>query len=543
MMKSMFRKRLILEGADDATLVMHSLGGNRDAFCEIVTRYQNLLCSLAYSSVGDIRQSEDIAQDAFIDAWTQLESLKDPQKLKAWLCGILRFKVSHHRRKTHHHLSDNDASLTENAFDSSCADEMDEQAIKQQQERLMWQVLEGMEATYREPLILFYREQQSIERVAEELDLSPDTAKQRLSRGRKLLKAAMSTFVEESLTRSKPGVAFTAAVLTAIGSVAPPAKAAAYGAGVAKAGSFFTYSALLTLLATFSGLISTFLGLQAGLAQTRTTNERKLVIKIVSVFIAWALIYVIGMLGLRQLAIVSDHTLIYTVLSQLLVAAFVVAYMRLVSQMVKAMKTLRVKERLFNPQAFKDEAARPDAKQREYISTWRLFGVPLVHFQFGMPEKADKAAYGWIAGGSYAYGLLFAWGGFAVAPVSVGIVSIGVVTVGAVGFGLLSLGTVAIGLIGFGASSIAYKAYASLSSLGWESAFSQGFSLAKHAALGPVAYAQHVNSETAASIAQLSFFDAHYQWLLAIIAVLVIVPAAWHSHTVRKRMKLSKTQH
>ncbi|BFT32346.1 sigma-70 family RNA polymerase sigma factor [Alteromonas sp. D210916BOD_24] len=540
----MFRKRLILEGADDATLVMHSLGGNRDAFCEIVTRYQNLLCSLAYSSVGDIKQSEDIAQDAFIDAWTQLDTLRDPQKLKAWLCGILRFKVSHHRRKTHQHLSDNDPSLADSTLDSSSADEMDEQAIKQQQEKLMWQVLEGMEATYREPLILFYREQQSIERVAAELDLSPDTAKQRLSRGRKLLKAAMSTFVEESLTRSKPGVAFTAAVLTAISSVAPPAKAAAYGAGVAKAGSFFTYSALLTLLATFSGLISTFLGLQAGLAQTRTANERKLVIKVVSVFIAWALFYVIGLIGLRQFAVASEnYTLIYTLLSQLLVAAFVLVYIRLVSQMVKAMKTLRVQERLFNPQAFKDDAARPDAKQREYISTWRLFGVPLFHFQFGMPEKADKAAYGWIAGGSYAYGLLFAWGGFAVAPISVGIVSIGVVTVGAVGFGLLSLGTVAIGLIGFGASAVAYKAYASLSSLGWESAFSQGFSIAKNAAIGPVAYAQHVNNETAATIVQLSFFDAHYKWLLATIAVLVIVPAAWHSHTVRKRMKLSKTQH
>ena len=39
---------------DDATLVMYSLGGDRDAFCEIVSRYQNLLCSLAYSAVGDI---------------------------------------------------------------------------------------------------------------------------------------------------------------------------------------------------------------------------------------------------------------------------------------------------------------------------------------------------------------------------------------------------------------------------------------------------------------------------------------------------------
>ena len=111
---------------------------------------------------------------------------------------------------------------------------------------------------------------------------------------------------------------------------------------------------------------------------------------------------------------------------------------------------------------------------------------------------------------------------------------------GAVGVGVLSLGTVAIGVIGFGASAVAYNAYASLSSLGWQSAFSQGFSVALDAAIGPFAYAEHTNSEMAADIAQLSLFDQHYLWLLVAIAVLVIVPAAWHSHTVRKRMQVKE---
>ena len=36
--------------ASDADLVQQSLGGNRDAFGLIVTRYQSLICSLAYSA-------------------------------------------------------------------------------------------------------------------------------------------------------------------------------------------------------------------------------------------------------------------------------------------------------------------------------------------------------------------------------------------------------------------------------------------------------------------------------------------------------------
>jgi len=48
-------------------------------------------------------------------------------------------------------------------------------------------MLERIPATYREALILFYREEKSIERVAIELELSEEAVKQRLSRGRKLL--------------------------------------------------------------------------------------------------------------------------------------------------------------------------------------------------------------------------------------------------------------------------------------------------------------------------------------------------------------------
>jgi hypothetical protein len=83
-----------------------------------------------------------------------------------------------------------------------------------------------------------------------------------------------------------------------------------------------------------------------------------------------------------------------------------------------------------------------------------------------------------------AHGLLFAWVGFAVAPVSLGIVSFGVISVGALGFGLIGIGLAG---IGFGASAVAYKAYAALSALGWESAFSNGFSTAIEAAISPMA--------------------------------------------------------
>lgn len=522
---------------DDSELVMHSLGGSRDAFCQIVVRYQNLLCSLAYSSLGDIKHSEDIAQETFVEAWRKLDSLHDPAKLKAWLCGILRFKISHYRRKAKPVKDVDIDDLSDNDTPDTAAHSEDEM-IDEQEQQLMWQAIKSLDDTYREPLILFYREQQSIARVAEELDLTEETVKQRLSRGRKLLKASLSDYVEEILGKSKPGAGFTAAVLLAINVIPAPAKAAALTGGVIKTGSAFKLATLVTFIASFSGLISAFFGLQASLDQSRTQREKQHVIRSVVAFLGTAGILVGGLFGLKNLAI--DHPSLQVELSIAahgLVVLFVCVYFLLVVKLFNHTRYIRGMERIFHPQAFANEIDQPNTHRRDIISKLSLFGAPLVHIKLGSLEPNEPPAYGWIAGGSHAYGLLFAWGGIAIAPISVGIISVGIVTIGSVGIGILSTGAVAIGFIAFGTSAIAYKAYAALSALGWESAFSNGFSAAWDAAIGPIAFAQHVNTELAGELTHLSALSATYQWVLAAIAIMVIVPSAMHARAVRKRIK------
>src|SRR2546425_7426730 len=86
-------------GMSDSGLVGQSLAGNRDAFEQIVSRYQSLICSLAYSATGSLGQSEDLAQETFITAWKHLRHLREPGKLRAWLCGIARNRISNFVRR------------------------------------------------------------------------------------------------------------------------------------------------------------------------------------------------------------------------------------------------------------------------------------------------------------------------------------------------------------------------------------------------------------------------------------------------------------
>ena len=189
----------------DAELVSRTLAGDRDAFNRIVSRYQILICSLAYSRIGHLGQSEDVAQETFITAWKNLRLLREPEKLRAWLCGIVRNRI-HKSLEREGREPAHDAAPLEAMRDSPAREALpSEQAISREEEAILWRSLEKIPELYREPLILFYREHQSIESVATELELSEDAVKQRLSRGRKLLQEEVQAFVETTLRRTAPG--------------------------------------------------------------------------------------------------------------------------------------------------------------------------------------------------------------------------------------------------------------------------------------------------------------------------------------------------
>src|SRR2546430_11052727 len=86
-------------GCNDADLVAATLTGDREAFGQIVARYQSLVCSLAYSATGSLGESEDLAQETFITAWKHLRHLREAAKLRAWLCGIARNRIRNFLRR------------------------------------------------------------------------------------------------------------------------------------------------------------------------------------------------------------------------------------------------------------------------------------------------------------------------------------------------------------------------------------------------------------------------------------------------------------
>lgn len=269
--------------SNDAELVAECRRGNRDAFREIVVRHQTLVCSVAYSATGSMSRSEDLAQETFVTAWKQLSALREPAKLRAWLCGIARFVIGRELRQRRHEPLHLAQSL--DAANGSAAPEPlpSERAVTEEEKALLWRALERIPETYREPLVLFYRQHQSIERVAVELELSEDAVKQRLSRGRKLLHHEVLTLVEGALADTAPGDSFTLGVVAALPLIAVGSGVAGAG-GVAAKGTTATKS--ITMFATLGAVLTagviftlsvlgflTFMGACLGFVMSRASER------------------------------------------------------------------------------------------------------------------------------------------------------------------------------------------------------------------------------------------------------------------------------
>lgn len=265
---------------NDADLVNASLAGNRDAFGQIVRRYQSLICAVAYSATGNLNLSEDLAQETFITAWQHLAELREPALLRSWLRGIARNLIGRALRSQQREPSHRAAPLDEITEPSAPEPLPSERAVSREEADILWRSLERIPENYREPLVLYYREHQSAETVALSLGISEELVRQRLARGRKLLHAEVLTLVEDTLARTSPGVAFTQAVVTMLPSAVAAAKAGSLGLAAAKGGAGL--KSLLSLSA-WAGLLS-LVGLaifqwKIAVDETKSARERRFMVR------------------------------------------------------------------------------------------------------------------------------------------------------------------------------------------------------------------------------------------------------------------------
>ena len=203
-------------GADlDAALIDACRSGDRTAFAQIIERYHRAVYAVAFSNARDRALADDITQDTFVTAWRRLDELRDKSRLPAWLCGIARNLARDARKRRWRESADADAVEPIDATTPYDA------ITEVEEERLIAAALGEVPDVYREPLVLFYYEDRSVDDVARSLGITAATTNKRLSRGRRYLAERVATIVERGVARRGPNPALAASVLAVIGVTAP----------------------------------------------------------------------------------------------------------------------------------------------------------------------------------------------------------------------------------------------------------------------------------------------------------------------------------
>ncbi len=178
------------EMIEDINLVRRTLGGDQQAFAGLVEKYKDSVFNVAYRMLGNASEAEDVAQEAFVRAYTQLHTYKDSHRFSTWLLSIAsHLSIDQLRRRRFLALPLENVPFLEWIADLSLGPE--ESALAGETSDEMQKVLALLPTKYRAVLVLRYWHDLSYEEIAEVLHLTPPLVKARLHRARELVARQM----------------------------------------------------------------------------------------------------------------------------------------------------------------------------------------------------------------------------------------------------------------------------------------------------------------------------------------------------------------
>ncbi len=168
--------------------VVSAQGGSTTAFGRLVEKHYGMVYALAFSHVRNRSAAQDVAQEVFLVAWSNLARLKHPESFLMWLRRITRnCALNWLRTETYRgRLAANLRKCTYTPESASAPQiatlEKEENAAK------VSEALSRLSPKLREALLMFYFEGKSVKEAAKSLGVHHETMKKRLYMARTKLR-------------------------------------------------------------------------------------------------------------------------------------------------------------------------------------------------------------------------------------------------------------------------------------------------------------------------------------------------------------------
>lgn len=192
------------------SLVEQARSGDLRAFGEVVLRFQDMACACAYAALGDFHLAEDVAQEAFVEAYRQLPSLREAAAFPGWFRRIVVKHIDRvTRRKRLRTAPLEAASAAQAPTDVSPAQSAERHELHEH----VLRAVRALPEHQRLVTALFYIDGYSQKEIATFLEVPVTTVKKRLHDARKKLKERMLAMVDGTLKAAAPDERFSRRII------------------------------------------------------------------------------------------------------------------------------------------------------------------------------------------------------------------------------------------------------------------------------------------------------------------------------------------
>ena len=170
----------------DAALASGAQDGDVDAFHELIRRHAGLMRAYAARIVGSVSEADDVVQNAFVIAWRQLATLRDPGAVRPWLMRITS-------REAYAWVKKRPVEVPLDGFDAAPQErhQPESTAIRNAQLAALSRALDTLTEDQRRCWLLREVAELSYAEIAAEMDTAPSTVRGLLSRARASLTIQM----------------------------------------------------------------------------------------------------------------------------------------------------------------------------------------------------------------------------------------------------------------------------------------------------------------------------------------------------------------
>ncbi|MFZ3579142.1 RNA polymerase sigma factor SigW [Virgibacillus sp. DJP39] len=167
--------------------------GDQAAFEDVVTFYQHKIYQHCYRMIGNTHEAEDIAQEAFIRAYMNIDSYDITRKFSTWLYRIAtNLTIDRIRKRKPDYYLDAEVKGADglNMYSQLESDNIlpEEEVENLELRGYIHHEISELPPKYRSIIILRYLEEFSLQEISDILDIPLGTVKTRIHRGREALR-------------------------------------------------------------------------------------------------------------------------------------------------------------------------------------------------------------------------------------------------------------------------------------------------------------------------------------------------------------------